>query len=285
MRTFIGLFLLSLLFANSDAQNRDSVSSKKKVAPWFVERFKLSAGFFLPVNNTNIKVGIQGRAQGTEVNLNHDLGFSNVTGTFSSDFQWRISRRSHLNGSFYNINRHSTHTLQKDLIFKEDTFHINASVSGYFNTAIYQISYGYSILAKPKYEVGLMVGTHLVGGKIGLSLNAGGAGISKSGDFGFTAPLPDLGIWGDYALTNRLAFILEADYLALSVGNYSGNILAYNVSFTYKLLNQFNLSLGYMGLNFKLDLTEKNATASLKWGYNGPDLALTFSFGKRSWSH
>jgi hypothetical protein len=291
MKLLVSFFLLVMFFTNGWAQNtdsipkKDSVPPKPKVAPWYVDRFRLTAGGFVPVTTTDLQVGVQGGINGTPINLEKDLGFANASFTFLANFQWRISRRSRLNLNYYNIPRKATHTLDKDITFKDTTFHANATVSAYFNTAIYQISYGYAILSKPNYELGILIGTHLVGGKAGISLAGQVNTASKSTNFGFTAPLPDLGLWGGYAFSDRFAVNLDIDYLSLTVGNVTGSIFAYNLLFMYRLMPKLDISLGYSGLNFKVDLVKEHATGSFKWGYNGPALGVTYSFGKTSWGH
>jgi len=226
MKSFAPFFILLLSAVKGYGQQTDSAPVEKKIAPWFVERFKLTAGFFLPVNNTSIQVGLTGKAAGTEIDFQKDLGYTQAVGTFLAGVQWRISRRSRINFSYYDINRSANHTLDKTIYFKDDTFKLNTSVHTFFNTAIYQLSYGYAILSKPKYEAGILIGTHLVGGKVGIDVNGPNAGVSKASNFGFTAPLPDLGIWGGYAFTPRLAANADIDYLSLTVGDISGSIFA-----------------------------------------------------------
>jgi hypothetical protein len=285
MKSLTAAVFLLMGMTSLYAQNSDSSRTDKKIKPWFIERFKLSAGFFYAVNNTNVQVSATGHAAGSEIDFEKDLGFNKGVGTFLANFQWRISSRSRINLNYYNIRRSSTHTLQKDINFDSTTYHVNATVNSFFNTAIYQFSYGYAILSKPRYEAGLLIGTHTVGAKAGISLNGVSAGASASNDFDFTAPLPDLGIWGGYIITDRLAVNLDADYLSLTVGDITGSLFAYNLLFTYKLIDQLDLSLGYSGLNFKVDATKKNISGHFKWGYNGPSLAATFNFGKKSWTH
>jgi hypothetical protein len=277
----ISIFLICISSARS--QTPDTVLSAKKVAPWFVERFKLSAGGFYVINKTNIQVGTNNMA-GTDIDFEKDLGMNKEVGTFLADFQWRISRRSRITLNYYDINRSSNHTLTKDISFEGDTYPINASVHSFFNTDIYQVSYGYAILSKPTYEAGLFIGTHIVGAKAGISSNGVNTGIVNN-NFGFTAPLPDIGLWGGWAISNRLALNLDVSYFALTANNNSGRLLAFNMTFTYKLIKQLDLSLGYSGLDFKVNTTKKDVTGDFKWGYNGPVLAVNFSFGKKSWTH
>jgi len=276
--TLTTIFLISISFSYS--QSKDSL-----IAPWWVEKFKLTAGLFVPINNTKIQVSASGTADGTDIDLQKDLGFDAGQVTFLANFQWRISRRSRINLSYYDMNRTATHTLQKDITFKDQTYHINSSVDTYFNTAIYQFSYGYAIIEKPTYEAGVLIGAHTVGTKAGISLNGANAGISQESNFGFTAPLPDLGVWGGYAFSDRFAVNLDFDYLALTINDINGRLIAYDIVVSYKLIRQLDLSLAYTGLNFNVKTTKKNVTGDFRWGYNGPSLGLTFSFGERSWKH
>ena len=272
------LVIFSVLFGH--AQKKDSL-----VAPWWVEKFRLTLGMFVPVNDLKVQVGANGSVAGTDIDFQKDLGFGSTSATFLANAQWRISRRSRINLSYYDIRRSSTHTLQKDITFDSTTYNANTAVNAYFNTAIYQFSYGYAILVRPTYELGLSIGAHTVGGTTGIAVNNANAGSPKSNDFGFTAPLPDLGIWGGYAFSNRFAANLDFSYLSLTVDNTNGRIISYNVILCYKLIPQLDISLAYTGLNFSVKATKKDVTGSFKWGYNGPSLGVTFSFGEKSWKH
>src|SRR5689334_7212445 len=247
------ILLISISFTY--AQTKDSL-----VAPWWVEKFRLSAGLFVPVNNTKIQVEANGSVSGTDIDFQKDLGLNSSQLTFMVNFQWRISRRSRIDLTYYDMNRNATHKLDKDITFKGETYHINSTVNSYFNTAIYQFSYGYAFIEKPTYEVGVLIGAHTVGTKAGISLEGSGTGINTSNNFGFTAPLPDLGIWGGYAFSDQFAVNLDFDYLALTINNVNGRLVAYDIAFSYKLLRQLNVMLGYSGLNFSIKTTKNDVS-------------------------
>lgn len=113
-------------------------------------------------------------------------------------------------------------------------------------------------------------------------MNVGG---TTNNNFGFTAPVPDLGIWGGYSISSRLAVNVDASYMALTINKTTGRLLAFNLTFTYKIIDQLDLSLGYSALDFKVNSIKNNTSGVFKWGYNGPALAVNFSFGKKNWSH
>ena len=282
-------FLLTLVFIWTTvkplfSQTKDSASTGQIVLPWFVERFKVSAGALYIVNNTNVRLQLKD-AMGTDMQMEKDLGINREVITFLANIQWQISRRSHLGLDYYNIRRSSSHTLQREIIVEDNVYPVNASVSSFFNTAIYQFSYGYSIFSKPKFEAGVFIGTHILHANTGISLNGNNAGVDMQNDFGFTAPLPDRGIWGGWAVSNRFAINTNISYFALTMNNKSGRLLAFNLNMSYKLIKQLNLTLGYTGLDFKVDVIRPEVSGFFKWGYNGPSLAVSYSFGKKGWSN
>lgn len=253
----------------------------KPVPPWFARRLKVTVGLFIPVNNTNIEVGNQSGTFGTEIDFEDDLGFRKSSSTFLSDIQWRASRRSRFDLSYFHLKRTTSYQLKKDIEFGDHTYPVDASVNSFFETSIYRFSYGYALLLDPKYELGLMVGAHILRSNVGISLVGATAELGYNDGFDFTAPIPDVGIWGGYAFTDKLAVTGNLSYLSLKINDISGKIISYNLSVLYEVIPNLELALGYTGLNFKVDVQKERLQGYFKWGYNGPSLTASYSFGKR----
>lgn len=49
----------------------------------------------------------------------------------------------------------------------------------------------------------------------------------------------------------------------------------------YEVIPNLDLALGYTGLNFKVDVEKERLQGYFKWGYNGPSLTVSYSFGKK----
>lgn len=261
----------------------DTSKSKDRDVPWFVERYKISAGFYSPFSNTTIRVGTDSGNAGTSIDLEKDLGFKTNTESFLGNFQWRISSRSRLDLSYYYIRRNSSRTLERTIEFGDQTYEVNTSISSFFNTEIYRLSYGYAIISKPTYEIGALIGFHIIGADMGLNAKANNQQIERNSDFGFTAPLPDFGIWGGYAISPRFSFNGEIDFLSVKINNFKGRILAYDATFTYMLAKHWNLTAGYTGLNVRVDVERDNRNGHFVWSYNGPSLMVTYVFGRKKW--
>lgn len=282
----IAAILLSMVtFHFCEAQDSAEITPKKYVAPWFVEKFRVSAGFFAPINVAKVAVSRTGTDDGTVIDFEDDLGFKRSAGTVSGDFQYRLKRRSRFDLSYIYINRKSSSTIKKDINFGDNTFPVNADVDAYFKTGIYRVSYGYALFEKPRYEAGVLIGAHIVHSKVGLSADGTTTSISLSDNFGFTAPLPDLGVWGGYTFSSRYALIGEIDYFYLKMGETKGRTFATSFAFLYHATKKLDVSINYVGLNFKVDTKKPRLEGNLQWGYSGPAINATYSFGKKYWAH
>ncbi|KLT69236.1 hypothetical protein [Flavobacterium sp. ABG] len=260
-------------------QNKIEQDTYSEDLPWHARRFKVSAGSFFPVNNTQIQVGTNNGKIGTTIDLEDDLGFTKSSASFLGTFDWRISRRSRLGFEYFSLDRSSSKTLQREINFGEHTYDVNARVTAFFNVQIARIAYGYAFLSKPKYEAGLLIGAHVLFADLGLRVDANQAVAEVHDNFNFTAPLPDIGLWGEFVLGKRFGLYANVNYLALKIDTIDGRILSYNLSLLYNVYKNFSLTAGYTGLNFKVEDIEKHLNGSLKWGYNGPTLTAVYTFG------
>jgi len=285
-RIYFLICLAILVYQQGFSQSAKEEMKKELKAPWFVEKYRASIGGFIPVSNTNLQVSATGANHtiGTDIDFEDDLGFNRTSETFLADFQYSLTRRSRFDLSYTQLNRTATKTLQKDIIFDEDTFHVNNQTAAFFNTGIYRFSYGYSIITNTKFEIGLLFGFHILHANAGLSSVGNSANLALSKDFGFTAPLPDFGIWGGYAFSDRWSVNGEFDYFSIKIGDIKGEIVGAQLGVTFRAYKKLDIIAGYSGFHFNVNVSKPHAYGSLSWGYSGPSLAVSYSFGKKGWS-
>lgn len=266
-----------------DLQNNNSEDLQDYDAnelPWHARRFKITAGAFFPSNNTQVEVGNNSGTFGNLIDFEKDLGFDKNTTSFAGAFEWRISRRSRLSAEYFYLRRTSTKTLERTIEFGDNTYPINATVSAFMDNEIYRITYGYAFISKPKYEIGALIGAHILLGDVGLRLEGATAQVEYRDSFDFTAPLPDVGLWGEFVLGRKVGLYANANYFALKVNDIDGRIWSYNLSILYNVYQNFSLTAGYTGLNIRVDAQKERLNGFFKWGYNGPSLTATYAFGK-----
>ncbi|GAA3782572.1 hypothetical protein [Flavobacterium ginsengiterrae] len=247
--------------------------------PWHGRRFKATAGMFFPVNNTEVEVNGTNGNIGTDIDFERDLGFQNNTVSFFGTFEWRASRRSRFNLEYFYLKRDSRKVLQKEIEFKDHVYPVNAEIAAFMDNQMIRFAYGYAIVSKPKYELGLLIGAHIMLADVGISLAGNTAQVGYRDNVNFTAPLPDIGIWGEFVLGKKVGLYANVNYFALKIDDIDGRIISYNLSVLYNVYKDFSLTAGYTGLNFRLDVTRPKIDGFFKWGYNGPTIAATYSFG------
>ncbi|MBD0833596.1 hypothetical protein [Aestuariibaculum sediminum] len=273
------VLLVNTIYSSAQDSIVNKTSHTRQELPnWYSHKYEIHAGAFFPLNNTQVRVGSTTSGKGSLLDLEDNLGFSKYTTSFYGTFSWQVSKRSRFDLNYFYLSRSSRYTIDKDIVFGENTYNADAQIEAFFNTQILRFSYGYAIFNKPKYQIGALIGTHILFGNIGLraETNVGSGEIKDNLDF--TAPLPDLGLWNKFLISKKLALYSNMNYLSLKINNISGRILSYNASVSYSLIPNLNLNLGYTGLNFRVDIEKERLNGFLKWGYNGPTITAMYSF-------
>ncbi|WP_456311963.1 hypothetical protein [Pseudomonas shirazensis] len=294
-KVFCLLIVFFLCFTSNaqivaEANPKDSLMAVKDVSVhyqdettddlyWHGRRFKFTAGAFFPTNNTEVEVGNNNGTFGNLIDFEKDLGFDKNTISFVAAFEWRISRRSRLGTEYFYLKRTAIKTLEKEIEFGDNVYPVDARVSSFMDNQIYRITYGYAIISKPTYEIGALIGAHILLGDVGLKLEANTAEAEYRDTFDFTAPLPDVGIWGEFVLAKKWGLYANANYFALKINDIDGRIWSYNLSVLYNVYKNFSLTAGYTGLNIRIDAEKERLNGFFKWGYNGPTLTATYAFG------
>ncbi|BDU26884.1 hypothetical protein [Flavobacterium sp. GSB-24] len=260
-------------------ENEDFQDSYSDDLPWHARRFKVTAGAFFPVNNTEVEVGSNNGSFGNLIDFEKDLGFNKSSVSFMGTFEWRISRRSRLGAEYYYLSRSATKTLQKEIEFGDHVYPVNATVSAFMDNHIGRITYGYAFISKPKYEIGALIGAHVLFGDVGMRLEGATIETEYKDNFDFTAPLPDIGFWGEFVLGRKVGLYANINYFAIKINDFDGRLLSYNLSVLYNVYQNFSLTAGYTGLNIRVDVEKERLNGFFKWGYNGPTITATYSFG------
>ncbi|HEX5151321.1 MAG TPA: hypothetical protein VFW07_07725, partial [Parafilimonas sp.] len=159
-----------------------------------------------------------------------------------------------------------------------------STVKAFFNAGAWRLSYGFALLAKPSYEIGLRIGAHVLVNDIGIKVYTENVGYSRGHDFNFTRPLPDAGLWAGFELTKDFALNLEADYLDASVSNtLDGKIFSYNAALTWRIAQPLQIAVGYKGLYFDINRQNTNLNGHFKWNTYGPQITATLAFPTKAW--
>lgn len=98
------------------------------------------------------------------------------------------------------------------------------------------------------------------------------------GDASVDAPLPVLGLRGQWVLPYDLSVDVSGQWFYISINQYSGNLQDYRATLTWQPHKWLGVGLGYDWFSAHGDVDQSNFKGNLDWNYQGPMLYYSVSF-------
>jgi hypothetical protein len=255
---------LSLAPASANAQRADR------------ERASVYVGTFITDRNTSARVDSDAGNAGTDIDLEGDLGLkASASVVRAGGYVW-ISARQRLDLSYFDLSRTASRTIDKTINFDDKTFRINTVVNADNHLTITKLDYTFSFLNKDKWFLGVTGGLYVAQTK--LSLSEPTLGVA-SGE-GITAPLPVIGLRGDYAINDRWTLRGAYQWFGLSVDTASGHLTDLYAGVDYGFGKRFAIGLAYDTVSMNVKGSKPGSlNGRLDWGYNGWLLYFKTDFG------
>ena len=242
------------------------------------ERAAISLGAFISRPATEARVD-NDAGQGTDLNLEDDLGLQSSTTIARIDGHWWLSRRNRLDFSVFNFSRDGTRTIDETIDFGDQTFAINTVVSSTHNLDIAKAAYTFAPIIKDRGFVGFTAGLYVSQTELSLSQAALGSVESET----LTAPLPVIGVRGQYTVTDRIKLRGSFEVFGIDTGDVSGHLNDFNVAADYGFGKRFAVGLAYNDVAMDIDASESGGgfRGALDWGYSGWLLYMNVDIGNQ----
>lgn len=164
---------------------------------------------------------------------------------------------------------------------------VGATINTRMDIDILRAGYGYSFYQTERAEIGGSIGLHIMFIEMGFSGDIAGC-VDNSGtitcdsastdgevvDESTTAPLPDIGLWADYNLSDDWTIGAHTQFFYLKIDNTSGYLADLQASISYHITQNWDVELGYNYYIVEADWDETN----LKYNYKGPMLNVAYKF-------
>lgn len=243
------------------------------------ERFAISFGAFVSAPATSARVDSDD-GQGTDVSFEDDLGLDSSTTIARIGGHWWMSRRNRLDFSVFSFSREGSRKIDETIDFGDTTFVVNTTVTSTQDIDIYKAAYTFAPIVKDRGFFGITAGLYVSQSQ--LSLSEPTLGRAESEDL--TAPLPVIGVRGDYAITDRLTFRGALEVFGIDTGDVSGHLNDAYVGLDYGFGDRFAIGVAYNDVSLKIDADESGNgfRGALDWGYDGWLLYFNVDFGKKN---
>ena len=246
------------------------------------DSFQVALGTFIITSEPTIQLkGDTG--SGDKVDFDEALGGGDAQRIRLDSF-WRFgdSRRHKLKAIAFEMSRDNSTTFDSDVEWGGDVYPVNAKVDAEFSFTVFEVAYEYAFLKRDNYELDGSFGLHYMDISSSLKAKAATSGGTLTEDISnsasVAAPLPVIGLRGMWDLSHNFWLDATAQFFALSIDQYDGNLQDYRVLVTWQPKKWLGIGLGYNRFSVDVDVDASNFNGSLDWTYSGPMLFYSASF-------
>ncbi|MCU0976504.1 MAG: hypothetical protein MUC71_09380 [Steroidobacteraceae bacterium] len=235
------------------------------------------------INGSKLKIRLDGESgeTGSEVDWDNTFGDDDET-RFRLDGLWRFAERHYLRFLYTDYSRSKTATFDEDVEWGGETIPVGAEVSAKLGFEIIELAYEYAFLKRESYELAAAIGLHYTAFDASLRASVevpgGGGTEERGGTASVDAPLPVIGLHGLWKIGGNFYLDGMAQFFALSIDEYDGNITNYRAALIWQPKKYVGLGVGYDYFKVDVDVEKDKFTGSMDWEYAGPQIFFNASF-------
>lgn len=263
-----------------------SALAQSPAQAWFDNRFVVNLGTF--VVGTDLEARLDGELTGDneEVDFDETFGLGKNATRWRVDALWRIAPRHQLRFGYFDYSNSRTVIIDEDIEWGDYTFTAGGEVEAGYSSDIYVLSYEYSFVRQPTYEIAAGIGVHY--SDVSFRLSGTATLIDEDGnvvDQGVVnekanapVPLPLIGLRGTWVVSP--SWVLEAAGSAFSAryDTYDGVWYQLRANATWMFSPNFGIGAGYNYFRTEIDVDRDTFRGNLTTNYSGLQVYLTGTF-------
>ena len=242
-KLFIGILL------TASALPLNAVYAQTPHSPW--EKGSLQIGGFINTMDSELRLDSDTLGRGTTLNLEDGLGLDSDETTYRIDALYRFSssRRHQIEAHYYNTDREGSRLLSETVQIGDVVFPAGSGVVSNLELWFLNIDYSYAFVQNERFRIAGAIGLHTTG--IDFRIATTGGALSEEEQV--TAPLPVVGLRGDWALSERWRLKGSVDVFYLEYDNYEGGLADATVAVEYLPFKNVGFGLGVNGVRYQVE--------------------------------
>jgi len=241
--------------------------------------FEITLGAFYSSSiDTQIKLNGHGPlSKGHTFDLEDVFGLDEDKMLGFGEVLYRFNERHSVEGSYFNLDREGDRSAQRDITIGNTTFLINTSLETELDFEVYKLSYIYTFMSTSDYALGAALGLHIT--DIGFNIKGTLNNLTTESDASeLTAPLPVVGLRGDWRISDNWIIDSSVDYFYLSLDDYEGGLIDLGVAIEYDKFEYVSVGVGWEYYKIDLDVDKERFDGELDFEYYGPMVYLKGRF-------
>ena len=211
---------------------------------------------------------------GTPLSAENNLGLSNQAYQPRFELMFRLRPRHRVRVNFFDLRRSGSSVLNSAIQFGDQTFQASQPLNSTLDWRQMDITYTYSFLRGERYELGAGLGLHLLEAEAIAQV----PGTAQRVDYNQAGPFATLALDGTYLIARHWSFNARANYMHLTVHDFSGELEDYHADVQYRWRRNFAVGAGYDYSQAQVDIRNRDPSGIVQLRINGPQLFLRVSY-------
>ena len=247
------------------------------------DNYWLEVAFYWPSVDTSLQLNsTTNNTIGTDVDFESDLNLDKGEALPALEAGARLGRNWRLTAEYFALGRSGEASLSRNIVVEDVTYPVNAVVNSEFDSDVYRFSVGYSFVRNDSVELGGAHGLHATDFTVSLtglgSVNGSPVATTQTRAKDFLAPLPTIGLYGNYEVAPGFVLGANVDFLSLKVGDYDGRLVNAQVELSYQVARNFAIGANYRYVDYRVDVEKDTYTGRLTYQFNGPSVFVRAGF-------
>ena len=274
-RRFYGL-VLALAAMSTTGWTAEGSSSQSLIDG----RGFLLVGTFVISTALDIRLDSSTGLPGTEIDWGQRFGLEDSR-RFRLDGVWRFTPKHHLRLLYTDYSQTDRTTLDSIVQWGDDTFPVNAEVTGTLGFEVIEAAYEYAFVNSPEREIAVSVGLHYTTLEARLSATESSPTTGArtiGGPRSVEAPLPVVGVRGMWRIGKHFYLDAQAQYFALAIDDIKGGLYNYRAALIWHPTRRVGIGAGYDSFGVDIDLRRADFRGKVDWVYRGPQVFVSVAF-------
>lgn len=243
-------------------------------------RFSLTGGAAAADFETNVRVDPDDAAgEGTLVSFENDLGLEDSQRLQRFGVQWRPFARHELAGSHFSTKREGLEQINREIVFRDETYRVNALVGTEFDLDYWSATYTYWAMRRERAGLGLTLGVATLAMEIGVTAEQPGQTVTVTQTAETEAPIALAGLQGRIAFLERLHAEGSIAMLpSVTIEDYTGTALTGAARLEYRPLDWLGIGAAYHYFRLDVDVAAADLGGSLDMTIRGPEAYIRLAF-------
>ncbi|MCU8028420.1 hypothetical protein L5M51_01335 [Shewanella sp. SM73] len=265
--------------------------------------FTIQLGGFYSQSDTNMEV--TNPISGNNFTLDYESDLQLAENEFLPfiELNYHFNERHNIYLDWKQLHRNAeTQALTKpfQLEINDTIYDIKAggNLNSTLNIDVLRFGYGYDVFQGSNYDVGLSLGLHTMfiktgfEGVIGVCASSellnnvcGSQAIPRIVDENVTAPLPDIGIYGQYEFVPGWQITSHAQYFYIKLNDVKGELVDIKVGVNAQITPNWRMSVAYNYYKVDVNIAQNSpnkdtqiADYNIYYNFIGPMLSISYSF-------